>query len=83
MNLLLYLLVIFVKIILKTNPHISPLFFWSDRFIVEKHGVDVGGELRHRGEDEGDRGEDHHGHRGEGKRLVGRKRILKMEEKKI
>ena len=30
--------------------------------VVEEDNVDLLGQLRHRGEDEGERGDDHHGH---------------------
>ena len=41
--------------------------------VVKEDDVDLLGQLRHRGEDEGERGDDHHRHRGErtnlGKRI--------------
>ena len=33
--------------------------------VVKEDDVDLLGQLRHRGEDEGERGDDHHRHRGE------------------
>ena len=33
--------------------------------VVKEDDVDLLGQLRHRGEDEGERGDDHHCHRGE------------------
>ena len=37
--------------------------------VVKENNVDLLGQLRHRGEDEGERGDDHHRHRGEGANL--------------
>ena len=40
-------------------------FLWRLCLVVKEDNVDLLGQLRHRGEDEGERGDDHHCHRGE------------------